>query len=184
MTTGTRRLTRAGLALVVALAGTGLQAQAPPDQATPPPQRPAARGGQRPIPPGAELNVQNVQNLVDAWALVQAQKELELSDEQHPNFVARMTRLQTTRRRFMMERQRLMREMRAMVFGSPRPDDAAVSEKVKALDDLQQRSADQVRKLTAEMDAVLTPFQRARFRLFEEQIERQKLDMLMRARTR
>jgi hypothetical protein len=59
-----------------------------------------------------------------------------------------------------------------------------VSEKVKALDDLQQRSADQVRKLTAEMDAVLTPFQRARFRLFEEQIERQKLDLLMRARTR
>jgi hypothetical protein len=34
------------------------------------------------------------------------------------------------------------------------------------------------------VDEVLTPRQQARFRLFEERIEQQKLDLLMRARAR
>lgn len=185
MRTFRQGVARAALALAVtALAVTGAVAQTPPGQ-TGEQKRPAGRGGQRPgMPPGGELNLQTVQNLVDAWALVQAEKDLELSNEQYPDFVARMTRLNNARRRFMMERQRLIRELRASVMtpAENRPEDAALTEKVRSLDDLNQKAAQEVRRLAQEVDGVLTPYQRARFRIFEEQIERQKIDMLIRAR--
>ena len=40
---------------------------------------------------------------------------------------------------------------------------------------------EQIRQAYAEIDQVLTPRQRAQFRVFEEMMERQKLDMLARA---
>lgn len=153
-------------------------------QTAPPPQRQAGKGGARPGPPAGELNLQTVQSMVDAWALVEAQKQLDLSEEQHGTFVTRMMRLQNLRRRHMMERQRLLREMGGIAFGSgtQRPDDTALTEKLKTFDDLSQRSAQELRQATQELDAILTPYQRVRFRVFEERIERQKIDMLMRAR--
>ena len=153
-------------------------------QTAPPPERPAGKGGARAGAPAGELNLQTVQSMVDAWALVEAQKQLDLSEEQHGTFVTRMMRLQNLRRRHMMERQRLLREMGGVAFsgGSQRPDDAALTEKLKTFDDLSQRSAQELRQATQELDAILTPYQRVRFRVFEERIERQKIDMLMRAR--
>jgi Spy/CpxP family protein refolding chaperone len=169
--------------LTVALAS--VSAQAPPPAQKGSQQRQDGRaGGRAPGAPGGELNLQTVQSLVDGWALVEAQKQLDLSEEQHGTFVPRMMRLQNLRRRHMMERQRLLREMGAVAFssGSQRPDEAALTEKLKAFDELSQRSAQEVRQATQELDAILTPYQRVRFRVFEERIERQKIDMLTRAR--
>ena len=55
------------------------------------PARTAPRGGQRPGGPGAATPADQlqVQRLLDAWALVQAKDQLQLTDEQYPGFVAR-----------------------------------------------------------------------------------------------
>jgi hypothetical protein len=186
MTTATRWVKHAArVAAGVTLALTTVSAQAPAapqaDGQTPP--RQAARGGQRtPAVPGGELNMQTVQNLVDAWALVEAEKDLGLTDTQYPDFVTRMQRVQSTRRRQMMERQRMLRELNAMAFGAQPADDGALTEKLKALDQLNEKSAQEMRQLTGELDSILTPRQRVRFRIFEDRMERRKIDMLMRAR--
>lgn len=186
MTTFTRALTHTAVvvaAITVALAGVSAQAP-PPQTGGQGQQRPAGRpAGQRaPGGPGGEFNLQSVQNMVDTWALVEAEKDLELTNAQFPDFMARMRRLQTTRRRHMMERQRMVRELNAMVFSSQRPDDAALTEKLKAFDQLTDKSGQEVRQLVQELDGILTPYQRARFRVFEEQMERRKIELLTRAR--
>jgi Spy/CpxP family protein refolding chaperone len=170
-------------AITVALASVSAQTP-PPQSGRQTPDRPAGKAGPRgPDGPGGGLNLQTVQSWVDAWAMVEAQKDLALTDGQSPDFLAKMSRMQSTRRRHMMERQRLLREMGGLAFGgSQRPDDATLTEKLKTFDELTQRSAQEMRQLTQELDAILTPYQRVRFRVFEERIERQKIDMLMRVR--
>ena len=184
MTTFTHGVKQAAVVLAtltVALAG--VSAQAPPPQ-TGGQQRQAGRptGQRAPVGPGGELNLQTVQNLVDAWALVEAEKDLELTNTQYPDFVAKMQRVQSTRRRHMMERQRMLRELNAMAFAGQRPDDAALTEKLKAFDQLTERTAQELRQVTQELDGIFTPYQRVRFRLFEERMERRKIELLARAR--
>ncbi len=180
MTGRTRFLVRTTLlATVVAVTVGDVWAQ------TPPPGRPAQRNAQRGMRQGgadAPLNPQNLQNLVDAWALVEAQRYLVLSNEQYPNFVARMTRLQNMRRRHMMERRRLLGELRPLVNGPGPYRDEAIADHMKALDDLNQRALQETRQAALEVDGVLSPYQRGRFKLFEEQMELKKLEFIARAR--
>jgi hypothetical protein len=56
--------------------------------------------------------------------------------------------------------------------------------RIKALDEHDSRASEELRRAYAAMDEVLDPRQQARFRLFEERMERQKLELLMRARNR
>src|SRR5688500_7690885 len=70
--------------------------QEPPPPSSPQVQRPA--GGQRgrgqlpQVRPG--MPIQQLQAMFDAYALVQAQRALRLSDEQYQRFFMRMNRLQ------------------------------------------------------------------------------------------
>jgi hypothetical protein len=157
---------------VVLLAGTAF-AQEPP--AAPP----AGRGGRGPIVRPAELA-----SMLDAYAIVQAQTALQLNDDQFGQFVARLKRLQENRRRNTQARNRLLQQIRAMVVPGGMPDEAALREKLKALRDHDEQAADTLRRDSAAVDEVLDPRQQALFELLEERLERQKLDLLMRARDR
>ena len=53
---------------------------------------------------------------------------------------------------------------------------------MKALQDIDARTEADIRKAYEGVDSVLDVRQQARFRLFEEQMERRKLELLMRAR--
>ena len=166
-------------ALAIAGAVTAQQhvrAQDPQSQGTPP--RGAARGAQRPGAAGAPADQLQVQRLLDAWALVQAKDQLQLTDEQYPGFVARLTKLHDTRRRIAMERRRLMGELRMLLNQSPVAKDDVLLTKVRALDDVTKRGADEAHQAALEIDLVLTPWQRGRYRMFEELIERRKIEML------
>jgi Spy/CpxP family protein refolding chaperone len=136
------------------------------------------RSGRAPAVRPAELAA-----MLDAYELVQAQTALQLSDAQYPQFVARLKRLQETRRRQLMQRNRLLQELRKLT-ASRRGDDAAIRERLKALSDLEEQTAVTIRRESAAVDEILDPRQQALFRLLEERIERQKLDLLMRARER
>jgi Spy/CpxP family protein refolding chaperone len=172
-------LTRAIVMLVVLAGGAsaGLAQTADPG---------AAARGRAARPAGEGLNPGEVVRLLDGWAVMEAQKTLELSDEQYGQFVTRLRRLQETRRQSQRERNRLLQELRRMV--GPRAtgpvDEAALRERLKALRDLDERAQADTRKAYEAVEDVLDPRQQARFRLFEEMIEVRKLDLLVRARER
>jgi Spy/CpxP family protein refolding chaperone len=146
-------------------------------------QRPNQRGGrQGNLPaPAAGMPVQQLQAMFDAFALVQAQRVLQLSDEQYQQFFPRMNRLQDLRRQHAQQRGRLVNELRRM-WGPQGADDQALAATISRLDDLETKFRDETRAARTAIDEVLTMRQRAAFRFFEEDMERQKLDFLTRAR--
>ena len=50
------------------------------------------------------------------------------------------------------------------------------------LQEIESRTAAELRKAYTDLDEVLDVRQQARFRVFEEQVERRKIELLMRAR--
>lgn len=141
-------------------------------------QRNPVRGGRAGVPPAVRnMDAAQLQQHIDALALVQAQQELKLTEEQQANFATRLVRLQTVRRRMTNERRRVFAELRGLV-DSPTPHDEAISEKLKALGEINRRGGEEVLRSYEDLDTILTPWQRAKFRLFEERLERQKVEML------
>ena len=122
--------------------------------------------------------------MLDAYAVVQAQDALQLNDTQYGPFVGRLKKLQETRRRNQQARNQIIQELRRLAGpqATALSDEAAIRERLKALRELDDRSALEIRHTYDALDEVLDVRQQARFRIFEEQIERRKLDLLMRAR--
>ena len=122
--------------------------------------------------------------MLDAYAVVQAQDALQLNDTQYGTFVTRLKKLQEMRRKNQQARNEIIQELRRLAGpGSTPPfDENAVRAGLKALREVDDRSAADLRRAYESIDEVLDVPQQARFRIFEEQIERRKLDLLMRAR--
>jgi hypothetical protein len=141
-----------------------------------PEQRGARAAGQ--LAPG------EVVAMLDAYAVVQAQDALQLNDAQYGTFVARLKKLQETRRRSQQGRNQILQDLRKLAGAQTVPpyDENAIRERLKALRDHDDRAAAELRRAYDALDEVLDVRQQARFRTFEEMIERRKLDLLMRAR--
>jgi hypothetical protein len=181
--------TRGKSATVVCLLVLALVAPAAAQQGRRPnPNRGAQehRGEQQPTgkQPG-KMSPGQLHQLFDTMLVMQAQKALSLDDEQYAQFVTRVKNLQEMRRRNQQERVRLMNELQRMT--SPRnPEPAPESEitsRLNALQELESRTAADLRRAYDAVDEVLNPVQRARFRVLEEQIERRKLELVGRARS-
>ena len=139
-----------------------------------------ARGGDAEAP---ALTPVEVLNMLDAYALVQAQNTLQLSDSQYGEFVSRLKKLQQTRRRSQQARNGLLAEMRRMTNPQVQQvDEAALRERLRQLKEHDARTAAEMKTAYDAVDEILDVRQQARFRVFEETIERRKLDLLMRAR--
>ena len=127
-------------------------------------------------------------NALDQFAMVQAQRTLELSEPQYAQFVPLLRELQQLKRKNFQARNRLLQELRRLVRagrgGEGEPDDAALTATLQKLREHDERAASELKAAYDALDAVMNPRQRARFRLFEEQIEGRKLELLMNARTR
>ena len=125
-----------------------------------------------------------IQKLFDAYLVMEAQQALELSDQQYPQFLARLRTLQETRRRNQQERNQLMNQLQRLTNprAAARGDEAMIKERLAGLQELESRNAAEMRKAYNALDEVLDVRQQARFRVFEEQIERRKIELLMRAR--
>ena len=114
--------------------------------------------------------------------VMRAQESLKLADDQYPQFLTRLRALQDVRRRAERDRVRILQELRKMVQAAdPKLDDQIV-ERLDALKEGDVRASADVRKAAEDLDEVLNPRQRAMFRFLEEQIERQKVELLLRAR--
>jgi hypothetical protein len=144
--------------------------------------QPAQRGAVRPGA-GADdaIAPAEIQRMFDAYALLQAQSQLQISDDQYTRFLARFKALQDARRKALQEHTRLVVELRQLLTQG-QPDEAALKERVQALQDLETRSAADIRKAYDAVDQVLDITQQAKFRVFEELMERRKIELVTRAR--
>ena len=122
-----------------------------------------------------------VQRLFDAYTLLQAQEALRLNDAQYEQFVPRMKALQEVRRRNQQARGEILRAL-ARAAGQEQPNQALLRERLRALDEHDQKGAAALRSAYQDIDEVLDLRQRARFRVFEETIEQRKFELLVRAR--
>lgn len=134
-----------------------------------------------PLAQGDGVSPGEIQRLFDAYVVMQAQQELQLSDEQYPKFLAKVKALQAARQKGQTERGRIIQSLRRL-DSAPSLDERAARDQMKALADIDARLLAEVRDAMAGIDEVLDVRQRIRFRVFEEQMERRKFDLLMRAR--
>jgi hypothetical protein len=171
----TRNLTALPLLLTTLLLATGAPARAQQEPAAP-------RGGRAAAPDG--VSPADVQRMFDAYALMQAQEQLKISDEQYAQFLSRFKALQDVRRKALQERQRIIQNLRKLLNASPAPADAdaQLKDQMKALQDLDARTQADIRKAYDAVDQVLSTEQQAKFRVFEENMERRKLELVARAR--
>lgn len=145
---------------------------------------PAAMAQEPPaVPEAASMTPGEIQKLFDAYIVVEAQRALELNDSQYPQFIARLRTLQETRRRNQQERMQMMGRLQRLTAPRAPTAEAGVLEGIlKNLQELESRNAAEMRKAYHELDQVLEVRQQARFRVLEEQVERRKIELLMRAR--
>jgi len=122
-----------------------------------------------------------IQRMFDAYALLQAQDQLKIGDELYPQFLSRFKALQDARRKALQERTRIIQDLRRL-SSDAQPDEGQIKDRLKALQELEARSGVEVRKAYDGIDQVLDVGQQAKFRVFEELMERRKLELVTRAR--
>jgi len=143
----------------------------------------AAQQQTSPGPAQAGISPAEVQQMFDAYALVQAQQVLKLRDDQYPKFLTRLRTLQAVRRRAENQRLRIINELRrATQAADGQVDEAMVKDRLKTLNDLGATVAAEIKQAQSDLDEVLDVRQQARFRVFEEEIERRKVELVVRAR--
>jgi hypothetical protein len=144
--------------------------------------------GQQPSRAGAArqasdaLSPIEIQRLFEAYESVQAQDALVLTDTQLPQFLSRLRVLQETRRRNQQERNRILQQLARLSNPSGEFDEARVRAALRDLDLADERSSSELRKAYEGLGQILDLRQQARFRVFEDQMERRKFELLMRAR--
>ena len=159
-----------------------MPAVAQPARRAEPPRGP--QQGRGTPPPTDDMSPGQLHQLFDAMLAMQAQTALSLDDQQYPQFLTRLKALQDARRRHQQERVRLINELQRLTNPrSPKPaPEAQIKARLTALNELESRSATDLRRAYDSVDEILTPLQQARFRVLEEQIERRKLELVGRAR--
>ncbi|HUL73029.1 MAG TPA: hypothetical protein VLT86_08000 [Vicinamibacterales bacterium] len=163
------------------------QSQQTPPPATTPQETPAAQGrgagrpdGPAPRPAVDMAKMQTVQDMLEGFEINQADRVLQLTDKQYGDFIQRLRSLQRLRRQHQNQRQRLVVELRRLSNQQPPVEDALLEAPTKRLDDFDKRAFQEIEAAYAQIDEVLNVRQRARFRLFEEQMEQRKLEILAR----
>src|SRR2546423_1844543 len=127
------------------------------------------RGGQRQGEPGTDegsVKPAEIQRMFDAYALMQAQEKLKIGDEQFTRFLTRFKTLQEVRRQTLQERARIIVSLRRLVNADPL-DESQVKDRINALQELEMRSAADLKKAYEAIDQVLDIRQQAKFRVFE-----------------
>ena len=173
------------LVLIAALiVGAPVSAQDQAPQQNPPLQQQQGGGPLRGLDNNGDMTPGEIQKLFDAYLVMEAQQALQLSDQQYPQFLSRLRTLQETRRKNQQERNQLMNQLQRLTNprAQVRGDEAMIKERLTGLQELESRNNAEMRKAYNALDEVLDIRQQARFRVFEEQIERRKIELLMRAR--
>jgi hypothetical protein len=179
--------------LTLSIVAVALTVATSQQQATPPPPPPqtadappaqgrgAARADNPQRPAAADLaKLQTVEDLLEGMEISNADKFLQVDNQHYGEFIQRLRNLQKMRRQHQNQRQRLVMELRRLANANPPVEDALLEGPTKRLDDFDRQYFQDLQGAYAQIDEVLNVRQRARFRLFEEQMEQRKLEILTR----
>ena len=172
-----------GMLAVLALAAAA-PAVAQDPQTPPPAASTRTRPGEgRAAQQADRLEIAELQRLFDAYTVMQAQDALQLDDAQFGQFLPKLKALQETRRRGEQGRVRLVGDLARLTAPTVAAvDEAAVRDTLRALQELEGRSAAELRRAYDAIDLQLDVRRQARFRVFEQAMERRKLQLMLRAR--
>jgi hypothetical protein len=132
-------------------------------------------------PADGAVSPAELQRMFDGYAILQAQEFLKISDEQYAKFLPRFKSLLDTRRQTQQQRMRVLNSMRRLLADA-QPDEGMVRDALKQLQEIDSRGEADARRAYDAIDQVLELRQQAQFRVFEEQMERRKLELVTRAR--
>ena len=142
-----------------------------------------ATGQAQPAKPSGQISPADIQAMFDAMTVMDAERFVTLTPEQFPSFVQRLKKLQEARVLHMRRRNRAMNELRMLANPQTgKGDDAAIDAKLKELATIEAEGQVAVRNALDALDQLLSPRQRARFRILEANIELKKLDFLSKVR--
>ena len=171
-------LVTVGLTLASAIAAGSAAAQSPA-----PPQPPPAAAQMPPLPDPSTISASQIQRWFEAFTVLQAQEALQLSEAQYGRFVTRLKALQEAKRRRQQTRNKILGDMRRVTHPQTgNQDEVQLADLLKALREDEDRGAVELKRAYDALDETLDVRQRARFRVFEDRMEQQKLELLMRAR--
>lgn len=137
----------------------------------------APEGGRRARPR------EEIFRLLDEHVARNLQERVGLSDDEAARALPLVQRLNADRRRFAARRIRAMHQMRrAFRPGAPSVGDARAAEMLQELKAAEAEEAAGVRASQEAVDAVLTPSQQVRYRIFEAEIEHRLRELMARVR--
>jgi hypothetical protein len=154
-------------------------AQAP---AAPPARARQGQGRGREDAEAPPISLIELQRLFDAYFIIQAQDALNIDDAKFTDILPRLKALQDVRRRHDQERRQAVGALAKLTAPAAVIDEAQVRDKLRALQELESRAAADLRKAYDAIDQGLDVRQQARFRVFEQNMERRKLELMLRAR--
>lgn len=130
-----------------------------------------------------QISLADVEAMFDTMAVMEAERFIELTPEQFPQFVQRMKRLQEARTVHVRKHNRALAELRAMANPQTgKADEATIEGKLKEMDAIEADSQATIAKALDGVNQLLSAKQRARFRLLEDNMEKKKLDFLIKVR--
>jgi Spy/CpxP family protein refolding chaperone len=119
--------------------------------------------------------------MVDAYVIANIQESLDLDDNQYARIIPLVSKLQKTRRDFLLERGRALRRMRRLL-SSGTATEREVEEALKAYNALDAEGPKRIRAQLSALDAALTPLQQAKYRVFELEVEQRMRELMRRSR--
>jgi Spy/CpxP family protein refolding chaperone len=119
--------------------------------------------------------------MVDAYLVSNLQESLGLSDDQFAKAIPVVKKLQRERRESLLERVRVMREMRRLMKQGGVAE-AAVLELLQEAKKLEAEGPERTRRNLEALDALLTPMQQAKYRVLEGEVEQRIRELTNRAR--
>jgi hypothetical protein len=140
-----------------------------------------AQGRAGGAPEDATVSPVELQRMFDAYSIVQAQEFLKIGDDQYARFLPRFKALLDTRRQALQQRTRVLNVVRRLLMDA-QPDEGMLRDALKQLQEIDSRGEADARKAYEAIDQILDLRQQAKFRVFEEQMERRKLELVTRAR--
>jgi Spy/CpxP family protein refolding chaperone len=141
-------------------------------QAKPQPQQTDKAKGDRPETPAGhvpELRDETFR-LMDAYLISNLQESVGLTDEQFAKALPLVKKLQTDRRDFARRRMQALRTLRK-TLNSGAATEASVADLLKDVKAASTEERAATLRNTEALDAVLTPLQQAKFRVFEAEVD-------------
>lgn len=163
-------------------AGSQAQPQATPKAPKGERARARAEGGEAPTGHVPELRDETFR-LMDAYLISNLQESVGLTDEQFAKAMPLVKRLQTDRRDFAKRRMQALRQLRKTLL-SGSATEASVADLLKEVKNVSTEERAATVHNTDALDAVLTPLQQAKFRVFEAEVDIRLRHLLARSQDR